>query len=82
MKTVCFIGHRNCKLTAKQTQYLLDIVTSLIIDGADTFLFGSRSSFDDVCWEIVSELKSVFSNIKRIYVRAEFPYASEAYLND
>ncbi len=34
---------------------------------------------DSLCLEIVSELKSRYPHIKRIYVRAEYEYISEQY---
>lgn len=45
----------------------------------DTFLFGSKSNFDSICLEIVSELKEKYPHIKRIYVRAEFPNIDDDY---
>ena len=43
------------------------------------FLFGSKSRFDDLCYEAVTELKKKYVHIQRIYVRAEFPYIDESY---
>lgn len=45
----------------------------------DTFLFGSRSAFDDLCLETVTEIKKLRPHIKRIYVRAAYPYIDSAY---
>ncbi len=45
----------------------------------DTFLFGSKSEFDDLCHEVVSDLKEKYSHIKRVYVRAEYPEISNEY---
>ena len=39
-------------------------------DGADTFLFGSRSKFDTLCREVVTELKEQYPHIKRINYNA------------
>lgn len=47
----------------------------------NTFLFGSKSQFNDFCLEIVTKLKQKYPHIKRIYVRAEYPYISEHYKN-
>ena len=48
---------------------------------ADTFLFGSKSAFNDLCYEQVTSIKQKYPHIKRIYVRAEYPYISENYKN-
>ena len=31
-----------------------------------TFLFGSKSEFDDICHQVVTELKQLYPNIKRV----------------
>lgn len=46
-----------------------------------TFLFGSKSEFDALCLDVVTELKEEYPDIKRIYVRAEFPYINDDYRN-
>ncbi len=63
---VCFIGHRKIENEEEIRQRLLNVVTDLIMQGADTFLFGSRSEFDSLCWQVVTELKKQYPNIKRI----------------
>ncbi len=63
---ICFIGHRNIKNAEQIKSQFKEIVTALISSGADTFLFGSRSDFDYICWSVVTELKVRFPNIKRI----------------
>lgn len=63
---VCFIGHRSVNGAEQVTSKLIDVVSSLIAKGADTFLFGSRSEFDYLCWETVTALKEKYQNIKRI----------------
>ena len=35
-------------------------------EGIDTFLFGSRSNFDELCHIVVTELKEKYPNIQRI----------------
>ena len=47
----------------------------------DTFLFGSKSRFNSLCLELVTELKEKYPHIKRIYVRAEYPDINEHYTN-
>ena len=79
-KTCCVFGHR--KVTGKEDLKikLTQIIERLIAcDNVDTFLFGSRSEFDDLCREVISERKEKHKHIKRIYVRAEYPDIDEAY---
>ena len=46
----------------------------------DTFLFGSKSEFDRLCLKLVTKLKEKYPHVKRIYVRAEFPYINDDYM--
>lgn len=62
----CFIGHRMVTDAEQLKIRLTETVTKLIEDGIDTFLFGSRSEFNDICWCVVTELQERFPNIKRI----------------
>ena len=64
--TVCFIGHRTVNNAEQIKVKLFDILSKLIYDGADTFLFGSRSDFDSLCWEVVTALKEQHPHIKRV----------------
>ncbi len=66
-------------MSVNQKQQLTDVICELIVDGVDTFLFGSRSKFDDKCHKIVTELMKDSTNVKRVYVRAEYQYISETY---
>lgn len=48
--TVAFIGHRKIENTAELKERLQKTIEEVIIcEGADTFLFGSRSAFDMLC---------------------------------
>lgn len=70
--TSCFFGHRTINETAELKSKLIEIIEKLIVDEkVDTFLFGSRSDFDDLCYDIITQLKEKYPHIKRIYVRAE-----------
>ena len=42
-------------------------------------MFGSKSEFDTLCWQIVSELKNEYTYINRIYVRSSFQHISKSY---
>lgn len=78
--TCCFFGHRTINETEGLKLGLYRTIERLIIEkNVDTFLFGSKSRFDSLCLEIVTILKEKYPHIKRIYVRAEFPYISEVY---
>ena len=71
-KTVCFFGHRRINVSDElKTRLYKEIENLITVDGIDTFLFGSKSQFDDLCYKIVSELKGKHPDIRRIYVRAE-----------
>lgn len=81
-KTCCFFGHRKIKQTQSMRKKLYDTIEHLIVvHKVDCFLFGSKSQFDTLCYETVSDIKSRFDDIKRIYVRAEFPNTDTAYNN-
>lgn len=80
--TACFIGHRKISCTEKFYIELKNLILYLIDkEKTDTFLFGSRSEFDSICLKAVTELKAIRPNIKRIYVRAEYPYISDSYMS-
>lgn len=79
-KSCCFFGHRKIANTKSLRERLYKIIEELIINNnVNTFLFGSRSDFDSLCREVVSELKSKYPYIYRIYIRAEYPYISDDY---
>lgn len=67
---VCFIGHRTVADAKQVKSKLQDTISMLIEKEADTFLFGSRSDFDVLCWEVVTEIKEQNSHIKRISYKA------------
>ena len=77
----CFIGHREINVTDELKEKLRVVIEHLITDESiDTFLFGSKSHFDDLCYDIVTEIKKKYPHIKRIFVRAEYPYIDESYV--
>ncbi|MBO5200658.1 MAG: DUF1273 family protein [Clostridia bacterium] len=81
MKNICcFIGHRTIEENEELKLRLNEIIENLIKrNSVDTFLFGSRSRFDSLCLELVTEIKEKYPHIKRVYVRAEYPYIREEY---
>ena len=81
-KTCCFFGHRTINETEELKAKLIEIIEKLIVEKqVDTFLFGSKSRFNSLCLELVSEIKEKYQHIKRIYVRAEYPDINEQYTN-
>lgn len=90
-KCCCFIGHRKIEKTPALEEKLYKEIEKLIESGIHTFMFGSRSDFDSLCYEIVTDLKKkpkgdpkgdgpvLERDIKRIYVRAEYPYINQDY---
>ena len=78
--TCCFFGHRTINETEELKSKLIEIIEKLIVDEkVDTFLFGSKSRFNSLCLDTVTEIKEKHPHIKRVYVRAEYPYISEHY---
>ncbi|MBQ4081759.1 MAG: DUF1273 family protein [Clostridia bacterium] len=76
----CFLGHREINETEELKQRLYSVIEDLILkEKVDTFLFGSKSRFNGLCYETVSKIKEKYPNIKRIYVRAEFPNIDQNY---
>lgn len=80
--TCCFFGHRRINETEELKSKLSREIEKLIVEKqVDTFLFGSKSQFDSLCLELVTDIKEKHPYIKRVYVRAEYPYISEQYKN-
>ena len=78
--TCCFFGHRKIIETEELVMKIYSETENLIINNnVHTFLFGSRSQFDDLCYRVTSKLKEKYPHIKRIYVRAEFPDINKKY---
>ncbi len=80
-KTACFIGHREIVETEGLKEQLKELIEKLIVDNAvDTFLFGSKSNFNSLCYDLVTEIKEKYPQIKRIFVRAEYPEINDSYI--
>ena len=76
----CFIGHRKTSINKTFILRLENCITKLITcDNVDTFLFGSRSEFDDICLQTVTEFKKNYPHIKRVYVWSSYPFIDESY---
>lgn len=83
MNKICsFFGHRNTKATPELCEVVRKTVIRLIEEkGAKTFLFGSASKFDELCLKILTEIKEVYPQIHRVYVRSQYLYMDEEYKN-
>ena len=80
LHTCCFFGHRKIDMDDDLIHNLKKIIDFLITnEKVDTFLFGSKSQFNNLCWEIVTQLKEKYPQLRRIYVRAEFSYIDVDY---
>ena len=78
--TCCFFGHRTINESEELKTKLSHAIENLIINAnVDTFLFGSKSQFDRLSYDAVTEIKEKYPHIERIYVRAEFPIITEQY---
>ena len=71
--TCCFFGHRKIHETDDLKKELYNVIEDLILtQNVNIFLFGSKSEFNSLCLEVVTELKEIYPYIKRVYVRAAF----------
>ena len=70
--SVCFIGHRKINDTPELREQLRGILLDLIENGTVNFIFGDHSAFDDLCYELVTELKEKYPEIKRINFRKDY----------
>lgn len=78
--TCCFFGHRKIKITNTLIGRLNKVIEKLIArKRVNTFLFGSKSEFNTLCLKIVTDFKEKYPYIKRVYVRAEYPYINNEY---
>lgn len=81
-KTCCFIGHRDFTSPVGLRSALKARIKKWITqENVDTFLFGSKSDFDDFCLDLVSEIKQDYPHIKRVYVRSLYPEVDGFYLS-
>lgn len=68
---VAFIGHRKIVNKQEICEKLYEVLKRLIVDeNADEFYFGSKSEFNHLCYEVVTKLKEIFTNIRRVNFKA------------
>ena len=67
MKTCSFFGYRDTPQTEELKEKIRGIVERLIVEEeVNTFLFGSRSKFDELCHMVVTEVKEKYPKIRRV----------------
>ena len=72
----CFIGHRKIIETQELKQRLQKTIENLIKENnVKTFIFGSRSEFDFLCHQIVSNLMSIYPTIERVVYTCKSEFA-------
>ena len=75
-KSCCFIGHRKIAQTEELKQRLQNTIEMLIKEKqVRTFIFGSRSEFDFLCHQIVSNLMSIYPTIERVVYTCKSEFA-------
>ena len=80
LHTCCFFGHRKVPNAVEIKNKVYKEVENLIAKkDVCIFLFGSKSEFDDLCHEVVTELKGKYPHIKRVYVRSAFQHIPDWY---
>lgn len=88
MYKICsFFGHREvenfCQIKIKLLKELERLVCA---EGYGVFLFGGFGDFDNLCFEVVTELKKKYNHISRIYCLEDERYLQTSkrpkYLND
>lgn len=79
--TCCIFGNRSINETEQLKEKIKQTIELLVTkEQIDQFLFGSKSQFDRLCLQIVTQLKAEkYPHVKRVYVRAEFPVINETY---
>lgn len=63
-----FFGHREIEITSelktKLKAYIKDLINNKTVN---CFYFGGFGNFDELCWQIVTDLKQTYPYIKRIF---------------
>ena len=77
---VAIIGHRKVQNKGKLVEQIYDTVTDLVENqGVDTFLFGGKGEFDELCFYVITDMQKIYPHIKRVYVRAQHEEISKIY---
>lgn len=74
----CFFGHKKIDFDPFLKKKLYVFIEKLIFNKNFTiFLFGGFGEFDELCWEVVTELKEKYPYIKRVYCLENETYLRE-----
>ena len=66
-KVCCFIGHRNVEKTDELVLATRRVVLLLVEEeNVRAFAFGSRSKFDNMCYDIVCDIQKQYPIIKKV----------------
>ena len=80
--SACCIGHREIAITPALEQKVLEVCEKLICEeNVEIFYFGSKSAFNSLCYDKVTELRGKYPHIRRVFVRGEFPEINQDYQN-
>ena len=71
----------NCKWILRRIASAEWRLVCFLEENINILLFGSKSQFNSLCYEIVCKAKEKYSTIKRVYVRAEYPEIDKSYKN-
>lgn len=63
----CFIGHRRIENEESVRERVENIIRSLLDCGTREFIFGDHSEFCDICYEVLSQMITEYSDIVRIH---------------
>lgn len=67
MKICSFFGHRDITVSEELKIKLNKEILHLLKIGFECFYFGGFGMFDHLCWQLVTELKSDYPNIRRVF---------------
>lgn len=70
-----FCGHSELSDGALVREWLSDVCERLIVSGADEFLLGGYGAFDELCDDVLCDLKHQYCHIRLVLV---LPYLNRA----
>ena len=77
---VAIVGHRKVQNKEELVGRIYDTLTDLVENqGVDTFMFGGKGEFDRLCFDVATEIKKIYPQTKRIYVRAQYEEIAKFY---
>lgn len=76
---ITFCGHREILNREQVEQWLRQVCSNLIQQGADEFFIGGYGSFDSMCASVLREMKKAHSHIRLVLV---LPYLNSSVLTE